>query len=223
MSGGPEFHNALRKVRARLPGLVERCAALACRTMGPGLRLPVGVFGMTFSPCLRRRPDQLSLRHTKPSARYLKVAQFDGTHILSAEFADEVAKVKNNVTGAGHDPSSLDGQSVPRLYPDCGARKWANHGSSASAGEGSDRRRVSIDRPSPSSIARAANRAHYALTDVETAQGCPTARLRWGAGGRSHLRRSHSRSLQRRDWRHVTYPRAQQYCGRGPWQPVRSG
>jgi hypothetical protein len=24
-------------------------AALACRTMGPGLRLPVGVFGMTFS------------------------------------------------------------------------------------------------------------------------------------------------------------------------------
>ena len=33
----------------------------------------------------------------KPSARHLKVAQFDGTHILSAEFADEVAKVKNNV------------------------------------------------------------------------------------------------------------------------------
>jgi hypothetical protein len=29
----------------------------------------------------------------KPSARHLKVAQFDGTHILSAEFADEVAKV----------------------------------------------------------------------------------------------------------------------------------
>jgi hypothetical protein len=33
----------------------------------------------------------------KPSARHLKFAQFDGTHILSAEFADEVAKVKNNV------------------------------------------------------------------------------------------------------------------------------
>jgi hypothetical protein len=35
-------------------------------------------------------------RNAKPSARHLKVAQFDGTHILSAEFADEVAKVKNN-------------------------------------------------------------------------------------------------------------------------------
>jgi hypothetical protein len=41
----------------RLPGGgIGFGAALACRTMGPGLRLPVGVFGMTFSPCLRRRP-----------------------------------------------------------------------------------------------------------------------------------------------------------------------
>jgi hypothetical protein len=46
---------------------------------------------------LGRRPDQLSFAPYEPSARHLKVAQFDGTHTLSAEFADEVAKVKNNV------------------------------------------------------------------------------------------------------------------------------
>jgi hypothetical protein len=99
---------------------VARCgpySLLAFRTMGPGLRLPVGVFGMTFSPCLRRRPDQLSLRHTshrRGISRSLNLM----AHILSAEFANEVAKVKNNVTGAGQTRNNVTGAGQTRRTAD---------------------------------------------------------------------------------------------------------